>query len=128
MNETIPVVAAVVQRDDTYLVARRPGHKRHGGLWEFPGGKVLAGESMLDAVSRELLEELGVATVSVSEPPLFSARDEKTAFVIHFVETEIAGVPRSIEHSGIRWATLAELKEIPLAPSDAAFVAQLESP
>ena len=125
MNETIPVVAAVVRHSDTYLVARRPDHKRHGGMWEFPGGKVLEDETMLEAVSRELLEELGVATVSIGER-VFSARDEGTAFVIHFVETDISGEPRSIEHSGIRWVALEELKTMSLAPSDAAFVAQLD--
>ena len=43
---TVRVLAAVVCRDDRYLVCRRPAHKRHGGLWEFPGGKIHAGETL----------------------------------------------------------------------------------
>ena len=46
------VLAAVVRRDDRYLVCRRPAHKRHGGLWEFPGGKIHAGETLLGAARR----------------------------------------------------------------------------
>ena len=40
----VAVVAAIIQRDGRFLVGRRPAHKRHGGLWEFPGGKVDEGE------------------------------------------------------------------------------------
>ena len=116
--ETIPVVAAVIHKDDCILLAKRPRHKRHGGLWEFPGGKVLEGESILDAVSRELLEELGVATESVGDV-LFAQEDD--GFLIQFVETEIDGEPESIEHSEIRWVKPAAIKKMKLAPTDAKF-------
>ncbi|HSG49130.1 MAG TPA: NUDIX domain-containing protein, partial [Longimicrobiales bacterium] len=56
--EAIPVIAAVIHRDGRYLVGRRPDDKRHGGLWEFPGGKLDPGESWLEAARRELSEEL----------------------------------------------------------------------
>jgi hypothetical protein len=46
----IRVLASVIERDQRLLVCRRPLHKRHGGLWEFPGGKVREGESDLEAV------------------------------------------------------------------------------
>ena len=57
---TIRVIAAVIARGDRLLVCQRPPHKRHGGLWEFPGGKCEPGESDLEAARRELHEELGV--------------------------------------------------------------------
>jgi 8-oxo-dGTP diphosphatase len=117
--ETVPVVASVIRENDRVLVAKRPKHKRHGGLWEFPGGKMFEGESVLDAVSRELLEELGVATVSVGDI-LYSAHDSE--FLIQFVETKIDGVPESIEHSEIRWVTHRELGWLKLAPVDEKFV------
>ncbi|MCK7504065.1 MAG: NUDIX domain-containing protein [Desulfobacterales bacterium] len=60
----IHVIAAVIRRDGRYLVGRRPDGKRHGGLWEFPGGKVDPGESRLEAAHRELGEELGMQALS----------------------------------------------------------------
>ena len=125
MNQApIPVVAAVVRRDGRYLVARRPAHKRHGGLWEFPGGKVDVGESMLEAARRELAEELSVTTNGIGRT-LFSSRDGDAPFVIHFVEVEIDGEPMPHEHSEVAWFKPSELGGLPLAPADAAFVGQL---
>jgi len=117
----VPVVAAIVKRADRYLLGLRPAGKRHEGLWEFPGGKVRPGESFLDALDRELQEELGVAVSGVAEP-LFSALDSDSAFVIYFVPTTIVGDPRCIEHAEIRWVQERELAEIPLAPADTRFV------
>lgn len=118
------VIAAVIRRDDTLLICRRPAHKRHGGLWEFPGGKCESGESDAESITRELAEELGVRVHSVGTE-LFSASDPDSPFVIAFVSVQIDGEPRCIEHAAIRWVTVAELAHLPLAPSDAKFVGQL---
>jgi mutator protein MutT len=117
----ISVLAAVINHEGRYLVCQRPLSKRHGGLWEFPGGKVEPGESLLDAANRELTEELNVAAVSVGEP-IYSVHDEGSPFVINFVPSEIAGVPTCLEHVDLRWASLAEMKHLDLAPSDRQFV------
>jgi len=119
-----PVVAAVIRRDDRYLVGRRPLAKRHGGLWEFPGGKVLEGESRLDATARELDEELGLAVTSLGRL-LFSVEDSGSPFVIEFFETDASGTPRALEHTEIGWFTVAELARMQLAPADAHFVRSL---
>ena len=102
------------------LVWRRPAHKRHGGLWEFPGGKVAAGETDADAISRELNEELGV-TLMHAEAGEFEAVDPQSPFLIAFVPAAIDGEPACHEHSELRWATPEELKELSLAPSDARY-------
>lgn len=120
-TDLIPVVAAVVRRDATYLVALRPAPKRHGGLWEFPGGKVLEGETPADALGRELGEELGVE-VSGTGALLFQARDPGSPFLIRFVETTIDGEPRALEHPEVRWASRPELARMSLAPADTRFV------
>jgi 8-oxo-dGTP diphosphatase len=120
----IRVVAAVVRREERYLVGRRPEHKRHGGLWEFPGGKVREGESRLDAVRRELAEELDLRVTGLGRV-LFSARDESAPFLIDFVETEVEGTPVPLEHAELAWLNSKELSELLLAPADARFVADL---
>jgi mutator protein MutT len=117
----IRVIAAVVARGAELLVCQRPLHKRHGGLWEFPGGKCEPGESDTDAARRELREELGVEVVSVGAPELV-VRDPGSTFAIVFVPVEIAGEPTCHEHIALVWERPADLLDRPLAPSDRVFV------
>lgn len=121
---SVPVVAAVIEREGRYLLGRRPGHKRHGDLWEFPGGKMHHGEDYLAAARRELREELELSAQSLGRL-LFTAEDSGSAFVIHFVEVEVAGEPDAREHTAVGWFTPPELLAMPLAPSDARFVRHL---
>lgn len=123
-DDAIPVVAAVVRRGGRYLLGRRPEHKRHGGLWEFPGGKLLEGESRLAAARRELAEELGLEVVSLGAL-LHSVRDPGAPYLIEFVEVEVLGEPSAHEHSRVAWFTAAELGALALAPADACFAARL---
>jgi 8-oxo-dGTP pyrophosphatase MutT (NUDIX family) len=113
-----------VRRDGRYLLGRRPAHKRHGGLWEFPGGKILEGESRLDAARRELAEELGLEAVALGAL-LRSVPDPGAPYVIEFVEVDARGEPSSHEHTSVGWYTAAELGGLALAPADAAFAAHL---
>jgi mutator protein MutT len=124
MSGRTDVVAAVIVREGRYLMGRRPEHKRHGGLWEFPGGKVHDGESREDAVGRELHEELGLTTRTVGARLWWEA-DEGSPFVIHFLETEVEGTPEAREHSQVGWFTPDEMAALPLAPGDARFVSRL---
>lgn len=117
----IRVVASVIQREDRLLVCRRPAHKRHGGLWEFPGGKVEPGEDALAAVRRELMEELGVEVVSVG-PVELSVSDPGSEFVIDFLPVEIEGDPACLEHAALAWLAESELTRLALAPSDRRYV------
>jgi 8-oxo-dGTP diphosphatase len=118
------VVAAVIQRVDEYLICQRPTHKRHGGLWEFPGGKLESGESILDAARRELSEELGVDVLDVGDVML-AIDDPGSQFVIEFHSVHIEGEPKCLEHSALAWLTPQELLQRPLAPSDHRFALHL---
>jgi mutator protein MutT len=115
------VIACVIARGERLLVCQRGGNKRHAGLWEFPGGKLEAGETDRSAAARELLEELGVELMSATEP-MFEMADADSEFTIAFLPVEILGQPICHEHSALLWATQAQLMELPLAPTDAAFV------
>jgi mutator protein MutT len=114
------VVAAVIEHDERVLICRRPEGKQHGGLWEFPGGKVHTNESIEEAVARELAEELAVRTIAVGEP-LFSRVDQRSGFEILFVPAVIEGQPVALEHSALAWCELHQLLSYSLAPSDRAF-------
>jgi mutator protein MutT len=117
----IRVVAAVVSHGNELLVCQRPLNKRHGGLWEFPGGKCEPGESDLDAARRELSEELGVDVTTVGQAE-FAVMDEGSSFHIVFVPTHMDGQPICHEHLSIAWRPLEQLVEWPLAPSDKRYV------
>lgn len=121
--DEIPVVAAVIWNSGRVLLGRRPEHKRHGGLWEFPGGKVHEGETDFQAVVRELAEELELRTVSVGSV-LFQSQDPEAPFLIRFIEVTVDGDPTALEHTEIGWFDPSVLKDLPLAPADGRFVAQ----
>jgi mutator protein MutT len=123
-TDVIRVVAAAIADGGRLLVCQRPVHKRHGGLWEFPGGKQEPGESDAVAVGRELGEELGVSVAEVG-PELFATRDPGSPFLIAFLPVRVVGEPACREHTALRWSTPAELAALPLAPADRRFVEAL---
>jgi len=117
-------VAAVIARSGRYLLCQRPPHKRHGGLWEFPGGKLLDGESLEDAARRELSEELGIEVQAVGHDQ-FHHQDPGSRYIIHFVDVIIHGEPTVHEHASIAWVPVDELRDYALAPTDRLFVQHL---
>lgn len=125
-SETVRVVAAVISDGPRFLVCQRPLNKRHGGLWEFPGGKVEPNESDLDAARRELREELCVEVLA-TERPIFERQDPGSPFLIVFLPVSISGAPVCVEHADVVWGTPKDLLRLPLAPSDRQFVEFLAS-
>ena len=125
-DEKIRVVAAVVERNGQFLVCQRPAHKRHGGLWEFPGGKLEASETVEGAARRELAEEIGVLVRSCGEQ-LFVIGDPDSPFVIEFHPVEIQGEPVCLEHSALAWVTVPTMLLLELAPSDRCFAQFLQN-
>ena len=120
-SDVVRVLAAVIERNGRCLLCQRPHHKRHGGLWEFPGGKLEAGESLAQAAARELMEELGLAAEHAGDV-VFSVRDPGSVFQIEFVPVTAAGEPQPLEHAALQWVTLVQALALPLAPSDRRYV------
>jgi mutator protein MutT len=120
------VVACVVRdEEDRLLVALRPAQKRHGGLWEFPGGKIDEGESIAEAADREMREELGVPVVRTADRPRFVSDDPGSPFRILFVEVSISGTPQALEHERIEWVRADATPLERYAPADRAFLVSL---
>ena len=88
----IRVVAAVIERGGRLLLGLRPAEKRHGGLWEFPGGKLDGVETAAEAAHREIKEELSLEVTAVRER-LTTIRDEGSPFVIEFYPVVAEGEP-----------------------------------
>jgi 8-oxo-dGTP diphosphatase len=107
----IHVVAAVIKdKQDNILISKRPDHVHLGGLWEFPGGKVDAGESARQALSRELEEELAI-DVQGAEPFLEVRHSypDKSVFLDIWLVDQFAGEARGNEGQSIAWVQRAEL-------------------
>lgn len=112
------VVAAAIQRDGRYLVARRTRPADVAGRWEFPGGKVEPGETEEQALAREIREELGVEIAIGERMP--GEWPLHTDLVLHlYVATLVDGEPMPLEqHDEIRWVTIAEFDSVDWLPSD----------
>lgn len=116
------VVAAVIRRDGRLLLCRRPPEKRHGGEWEFPGGKVLADESILSAAQRELSEELGVSVRGVKSSATVGIPDPDSRYTVEFVPVQVEGEPEPREHTELAWVREQDLLDYDLAPPDEIYV------
>jgi A/G-specific adenine glycosylase len=131
-KKTLPhhtVVAAVIRRDGQVFIAQRPADGLLGGLWEFPGGKTEPGETLPEALRRELREELAI-DVEVGAP--FGVyRHTFTHFkvTLHAFVCRLANgsepIPR--EHSDIRWVTPAQLADFPMGKIDRQIAEKLAS-
>jgi 8-oxo-dGTP diphosphatase len=122
------VAGALVDADGRVLIARRPEGKRMAGLWEFPGGKVAAGETPEAALVRELQEELGVDTrESCLAPIAFASHryDDFHLLMPLYVCRVWKGVPAPREGQSLAWVRPERLSDYPMPPADAPLVALL---
>jgi 8-oxo-dGTP diphosphatase len=126
----IHVVAGVI-RDDAgrVLVAERPAGKHLAGFWEFPGGKSDAGEAPLDALRRELREEIGIDVESarklISVPWSYP---EKRIVLDAWLVDAYTGTPHAREAQALRWVAIDALPALPMPPADAPIVNALRLP
>ena len=127
-NLPVPVVCAIIVRDDRIMIAQRPPDKKLGGLWEFPGGKVEPGESVEDALHRELHEELGCTVCITLALPSFVhdypwGRIELIPFICEL--TANSSEPHPHEHTALVWAEREQLRAYELAPADVPLLTAL---
>jgi mutator protein MutT len=125
----ITVVAAIIRRDEHILLTRRPADAHLPNLWEFPGGKVEPGESSIDALRRELLEELGVHAEVHDEYYSTIHHYPARSVDLHFFNcTIIDGEPRAIEVAEFRWVKPEDLRSYEFPKADLELVERLARP
>jgi 8-oxo-dGTP diphosphatase len=120
------VVAGLIVRDGRVLITQRTAAQSLALKWEFPGGKVEAGEAPVDALARELLEEVGV-TVRVGRvwDVLFHAYPEFDLVMLVYPCAILDGEPRTVEVADLAWALPGELPRWEILPADRPLVDRL---
>ena len=129
-NCVIVVAAALVDGDGRLLVQRRPEGKPMAGLWEFPGGKLEAGETPEAALVRELAEELAIDVEAACLAPACFASDtlgDKHLLLLLYVCRKWRGTPQAVHASALRWVRPVELYSLDMPPADLPLIGLLEA-
>jgi 8-oxo-dGTP diphosphatase len=126
-DEPAVAIGVIVAPDGRILIDQRPPGVIGGGLWEFPGGKVEAGESPAAALSRELAEEVGITPTAVE--PLITLPPEDGGPRLHIWRvTAWRGEVAPLEGHPLRWVTADQLPDYPMPAANAPVITSLRLP
>src|SRR4029453_8878989 len=120
------IVAAVIITEGRVLACERSAPPEVAGRWEFPGGKVEAGETDEQALARECVEELGVRVeVGARVGPDVSLAHGRAVLRVYAARLLEGGRPQALEHTSMRWLSADELDSVHWLPADKPIVAEL---
>lgn len=128
MAAAIEVVVGILKHDEKVLVGQRPEGKPHSGYWEFPGGKVEKEESALDALKRELSEELGITLVQAE--PWFEHHHQypdKIVLLKIWQVKDFLGEVQAKEGQRLRWVTFPEIMALQLLEGNWPIIDKIKS-
>lgn len=129
-KQYLRVVMAVIWNPamDEILICQRPETKNFGGLWEFPGGKVEAGETDIETLDRELDEEVGILVHDFTHRMDFKHdyEDKEIEFVVYDVYS-FEGEPYGRENQAIRWINAADLSSVDFPPADYILIDEIKN-
>ena len=122
---TLVVAAAVIERDDAFLMTRRLQGTHLAGAWEFPGGKCEPGESLAECLIREMHEELDVVCRVGEEVFVVTHPYEDRVVELHFFACEIDGAPAARLGQEMQWVPRGQLRTLEFPPADDALIERL---
>ena len=121
----IEVVAAIIKKEDKILITKR-SYGEFADMWEFPGGKIEAGESNEQALVREIKEELEVHIINLNYLTTVEYDYEKFHLTMHCYTCNISGGNLTLNaHNDAKWVSLEQLKEQRWVPADIEVVEKL---
>lgn len=127
MIKKTQVVAALVWKNDKFMICQRPANKARPLMWEFVGGKVEHGETREEALVRECQEELAI---TVLPNKIFMEVDhvypDITIHLTLFDATIVEGTPTLLEHNDIKWITVDEIENFVFCPADTTILEELK--
>lgn len=126
MTKVVHVAVGVILRDKQVFLTKRHSHVHQGGKWEFPGGKVEAGETTAQALHRELQEEVGINTLACCHfmDVKHDYGDKQVHLDVHIVE-QFLGEPSAQEGQQEAWYALSALKTLDFPEANQAIVEKL---
>ncbi|MBT5231429.1 MAG: Nudix family hydrolase [Methylococcales bacterium] len=130
LNSTVSVaVGVVINSEQQIFITKRPDHVHQGGLWEFPGGKQELGESRVQALARELFEEIGVV-VQQAQPLIQVVHDygDKKVKLDVWQVTEFSGVAHGKEGQEGAWVPIARLADYAFPAADDVILTAIQLP
>jgi 8-oxo-dGTP diphosphatase len=128
LNLVLVAACALIDADGRVLIAQRPSGKSMAGLWEFPGGKVEAGERPETALIRELKEELAIEVKEACLAPFaFASHAYETFHLLMplYVCRRWEGAPQPLEAPAIKWVRPCDLATYPMPPADLPLIPML---
>lgn len=122
----ITVVAAIIYKNNKFLIAKRKPDKKLGGYWEFPGGKVEFGENPEDAVKREIKEELGIQIrVDKNIGESIYEYDFGSINLKGYVCSYLSGKVIFNDHTEVKWIDIDNINKYKMAPADLLLIQKL---
>ncbi len=128
MKLLLVVACALIDADGRVLIAQRPEGKGMAGLWEFPGGKIEAGERPEQCLIRELKEELGIEVKEACLAPLTFASfayDDFHLLMPLYICRRWEGLVQAHEHQALKWVKAQALRDYPMPPADEPLIPAL---
>jgi 8-oxo-dGTP diphosphatase len=120
------VLAAVLEKNGRWLIAKRKKGDRFAGLWEFPGGKLEPGETPKECLARELYEELGIRTrIGLYLGSVCYSSPDFAIELIAYKVTHLAGSFRLQDHEEVRWISPSEIGHFALTEPDKLLLEKL---
>ena len=121
------VAGALLDPAGLVLIAQRPPGKVLAGRWEFPGGKLAAGETPAEALQRELREELGIEVSAFEWVLDITNQPDQKPLTLHcFVVTDYQGEPEPLDGQGLKWVSIDELHAQDILEADQPFIEALQ--
>jgi len=125
MNPT-NVVAAIIKKDNLYLIVQRNKKKHLGLKWEFPGGKVQSNETFEEALTREIKEELNILITMHSKIADQKYKDDNIDIILHYyLCTKHSGIMKLNEHENFAWVTKKNFDKYDFAEGDSNILSLL---
>ena len=128
MSKVHVAVGLIFNSTDKVLIAKRPDSAHQGGLWEFPGGKVEACETVKDALARELLEELGISIQSAKAVMQISHQyNDKHVLLDVWSVDDFKGEASGVEGQPVKWVLPSELSHYQFPKANEKIVSWLQA-